>query len=180
METIAHFHFQTVHFPVALTFASLLFALLGQWRKSEALSAAARYTLYLAALGALVAMTTGLLAEEYLPHSHEGEIRDVMERHELLGLSLAGGLVLTSVISLIAERKRWIGGRSPAGGRKIISLLLLILSGGIAITGYLGGRLGHEFGIGIKKEEAPAPIPATGDKGEKAPHEHHDHSDHQH
>ncbi|MBI4411838.1 MAG: DUF2231 domain-containing protein [Deltaproteobacteria bacterium] len=176
METLAHFHFQTVHFPVALTLASLLFALLGQWRKNESLFAASRFTLYLATLGAIAAVTTGLMAEEYLPHEHEGIAREIMEEHETLGLSIAGGLVLASIISLITERKRWIG------GRKIVLIFLFILSSAVAVTGYLGGRLGHEFGIGIKKEEAPAPMPmpmpATND--EETPHGDHDHEGHQH
>ena len=171
METIAHFHFQTVHFPVALTLASFLFALLGHWRKSEPLFAASRFTLYLATLGAITAVTTGLMAEEYLPHAHEGEISAVMEWHETLGLSIAGGLLLTSIISLIAEKKKRAGGRSPAGGRKIVLILLFVLSLAVGVTGFLGGRLGHEFGIGIQKEEAPAP--ATNDEGKEPPPRHH-------
>ncbi|MBI2341002.1 MAG: DUF2231 domain-containing protein [Deltaproteobacteria bacterium] len=168
MESLAPFHFQFVHFPIALTFAGLLFALLGYLRKSEFLFAASRYTLYVATLGAMAAATTGLMAEEYLPHSHEGEAHEIMEGHETLGLSIAGGLLLTSILSIFAEKKKW------AGARKIVLILLFILSSAVAVTGYLGGRLGHEFGIGIQKEEGP--LPATNViKKEGSPHEHHDH-----
>lgn len=159
METLAHYHFQTVHFPIALTLTSGVLFLIGRLRKSENLAMAGRFLLYLATLGTLAAVSTGLMAEKYLPHSHEGKIHEVMEWHETLGLVIAGGLLLTSILSLIAQRKN-------AGSlRTLVLLLLVLLAGAVGYTGYLGGRLGHEFGIGVNTKPAPTPV-------EDHPHDH--------
>ena len=149
-KTIAHFHFQTVHFPIALSFAScFVFALgfLGKGEKKEKLLHAGRVLLYLGTLGALVAMSTGLLAESSIPHHHEGEAHEIMESHEMLGVIIASSLSVLSLISLFSEKKK------KTGARKIVFLLLLIIAGFVGYTGYLGGRLGHEFGIGVSGQE---------------------------
>ena len=144
METIAHYHFQTVHFPIALTLAGFFLMALGLIRRHDSCFIAARYVLYLATAGAVVAVSTGLLAENFIPHSHEGAIHEVMEWHETLGLWIAGSLIFTSVLTWLMVRKGY------RHGKTITALLLLIISTLIGITGYLGGRLGHEFGIGLE------------------------------
>lgn len=169
METLAHYHFQTVHFPIALTLTSALLLLVGRLRQSRNLLIAGRYLLYLATVGALAAMTTGLMAEEFLPHSHEGEIHDVMEWHQTLGIGIASVLALTSVIAFVAEKK------NSGALRNLVLLLVILLAAAVSTTGYLGGRLGHEFGIGIEAKaqkelppSEPDPAPTEGH-----PHDHH-------
>ena len=173
METIAHYHFQTVHFPIALTLSSAFFLLVGRLRNGERFLATGRFLLYLATIGALAALSTGLMAEEFLPHSHEGEIHDVMEWHQTLGISITIGLALTSLIAFAAEKKQ------SGGLRNLVLILALLLATAVSTTGYLGGRLGHEFGIGVDTKaqqdgapseptSAPAPQPA-----EEHPHDHH-------
>ncbi|MBI2336542.1 MAG: DUF2231 domain-containing protein [Deltaproteobacteria bacterium] len=169
MEQLARFHFQTVHFPIALSFTALFLIVVGLLSKKEKFFISGRIILYLATLGALVAMTTGLMAEEYLPHSHAGEIRAIMEWHETLGITIVVSLVVISLLAFLESRK-------PSQTIKtFISILLIVLVGAVGFTGYLGGRLGHEFGVGIKKEQpAQQPIEQPVDKHEG--HEHHDHS----
>ena len=52
-------HSMTVHFPIALTGAALLFIVLALWRRNEALERAAFYLIALSAIGTIVAGVTG-------------------------------------------------------------------------------------------------------------------------
>jgi hypothetical protein len=55
-------HVVIIHFPIALFITSVAFDLLALWRKSSTLSSAAYYNLVAAAVSALPAVATGLLA----------------------------------------------------------------------------------------------------------------------
>lgn len=55
-------HVVLIHFPIALYIMGVAFDLLAAWRKSSALALAAYYDLTAAALTALPAAATGLLA----------------------------------------------------------------------------------------------------------------------
>lgn len=174
MESIASYHFQTVHFPIALTLTSLLLMLIGFWKKHENLLMASRYVLYLATLSALIAMTTGLLAEEYLPHAHEGEVHSVMEWHQYLGFVIVGLLVITSYVSYWVEKKQY------QSMRKNILLLLIVVASLVIFTGYLGGRLGHEFGIGIHEVPSTQQETKSEDDGHEETENEDDGHDHSH
>ena len=52
-------HSMTVHFPIALTGAALLFLVLALWRRNEALERAAFYLITLSAISTIVAGVTG-------------------------------------------------------------------------------------------------------------------------
>ena len=52
-------HSMTVHFPIALTGAALLFLVLALWRRNEALERAAFYLIALSAISTIVAGVTG-------------------------------------------------------------------------------------------------------------------------
>jgi uncharacterized membrane protein len=52
-------HVPTVHFPIALTGAGLLFLILALWQRNELLERAAFYNMALAALSTVVAALTG-------------------------------------------------------------------------------------------------------------------------
>ena len=53
-------HSMTVHFPIALTAAALLFIVLALWRRSEVLEQVAFFNLTLAAVSTIVAGITGI------------------------------------------------------------------------------------------------------------------------
>ena len=53
-------HSMTVHFPIALTAAALLFTVLALWRRSEAMEQVAFYNLALATVSIVVAGLTGM------------------------------------------------------------------------------------------------------------------------
>lgn len=94
-------HSMTVHFPIALTAAALLFILLALWRRSEALEQVAFFNLSLAAVSTVVAGITG--------------IRDNLVRYDgaadnanvkiFLAISL---LVLTTITAVSRWRKQEI------------------------------------------------------------------------
>ena len=52
-------HSMTVHFPIALTGAALLFLVLALWRRNEALEQAAFYLIAMSAISTVIAAVTG-------------------------------------------------------------------------------------------------------------------------
>ncbi len=91
-------HVPTVHFPIALTGAGLLFLLLALWRRNELLERAAFYNMSLAAISTLMAGLTGY--RDYIVR-FEGDAPYIN-----LKLFLAITLfVLTSVTALVRWRQ---------------------------------------------------------------------------
>ena len=76
-------HVVVIHFPIALFMASAFFDLLARWRRDRALAAAAYYNLFGAAVAALGAMATGLLAWQF---QLEGQkLKGLLLMHLVLG-----------------------------------------------------------------------------------------------
>src|SRR5579863_7096383 len=81
-------HVVVIHFPIALYMASAFFDLLARWRRDKALATAAYYNLVAAAVAALPAVATGLIAWQWL---FEGEkLKGNLRLHLILGLTSAG------------------------------------------------------------------------------------------
>jgi uncharacterized membrane protein len=81
-------HVVVIHFPIALFMASAVFDLLARWCRDRALTGAAYYNLLGAAVAALPAVATGLIAWQWLL---EGEkLKGNLRLHLILGLTSAG------------------------------------------------------------------------------------------
>ncbi len=124
-------HVVIIHFPIALLLASFLFDVLALWKKNTALSVAARYNLTGAALTAVLALGTGLIAWQW----------------QLAGAKLKGPLLLhllfaTASCGLIWMLWFWRVRKQPADlmgrGYVFLALLTTIL---IMATAHLGGFL---------------------------------------
>jgi len=129
-----------VHFPVALLMTAAALLLLGVLGRSELLARCARVNLWLATVGAAVAVRTGLLAEEMAQHTFE--IHELMERHETLGLWVLGLSVVLSLASLVVplwRSRRWQWG---------LLVGLLATSAVLGIGAHYGGRMVYEHGVG--------------------------------
>lgn len=183
--TFPNLHPQFVHFPiagavflVALSFISLFF-------KKEKARVAARWLLPFATLGALGAVSTGLLYEKLFPHPHEGAVHELMELHENIGLVIAGLFLLLTFFAFLTRKK------ITRSVEVIFFLGALILVGLVGYTGYLGGELGHTHRLAIpSSEERPhshssseAPSSqevAPSESQKKEPEKEHHHEDHPH
>ena len=126
-------HVVVIHFPIALFMASALFDLLARWRRDKTLSTAAYYNLLGAAVAALPAVATGLIAWQWL---FEGEkLKGNLRFHLILGLTSAG-LIWLLAWWRMRQRRR-------SEGRFTVPYLVveLLAVTVIALTGHLGGIL---------------------------------------
>lgn len=129
-----------VHFPIALLLTAVALDVAAIASQRPALHRIALWNLWLGALGAAVAVWTGLRAAEVAKHSFE--IHQIMERHERLG---AATLVLGAVVVLWRLWRRDQFGRRA---RALILMVMLAMAGTLSYGAHLGGRLVYEFGVG--------------------------------
>ncbi len=142
---IPNMHPAVVHFPIALTVAALLFSLaahlLGKHSAAPLLAATGHFTLWLAALSAVVAAIFGWLAfNSGMNHDDAGHA--AMLLHRKWAIPTALGLVL------LASWDAWKSCVSQVMPVPAL-LCLLALSGAIATTAWLGAEIVYRHGIGV-------------------------------
>ncbi len=136
-----HIHGAINHFPIALLFVSVGMDFFASKRPN--LCSAAWLLLVLGTIGAIAATISGLLA--HLAYEDDPVLLQAMEPHQYLAFAvtaLFAGLTAWRWYSL--RRGSDVGGTWP--------YLTLALSGLIVlgITGFLGGNLLSEWGIGVR------------------------------
>lgn len=166
-----------VHFPIALWLVAALFCVIGALRQREDLFAVGRWLLYLGALGAAVAVGTGLWAADTMGHDSPGH--ELVHVHRDLMLA-ASGIGLTATIAAWALRRR-----QSIGVRWGITALALATVGVLTIGADRGAGLVFQYGIGTAAQ-APPPVEDgdshTDHPGALRPNEkpNHAHEDHEH
>jgi uncharacterized membrane protein len=126
-------HVVLIHFPIALFITGVALDFAAQWTKREALASAAYINLLLAALAALPAAATGLVAWQW---ALEGErLKGILLIHMVFGLVSTGSIWAVW----------WIHFHSRGNGKSVLPPYRLPFEFlGIAIislTGHLGGFL---------------------------------------
>jgi uncharacterized membrane protein len=126
-------HVVLIHFPIALFMASFAFDLLARWRRDRALATAAYYNLIGAAVAALPAAATGLVAWQW---QLEGErLKGNLQLHLILGLTSS---VMIWLLAWWRTRRR----RTSQESLTVVYLAVeLVAVAVIALTGHLGGIL---------------------------------------
>jgi uncharacterized membrane protein len=124
-------HVALVHFPIALIFVSVAFDLLSLRKQNLALLRAAYYTLIAAAIAAVPAVTTGILAWQL---QFEGKApRRNLKLHMFLALSAS---VLIWLVCWLRIREQ----RKPLANSPHARLAVEIVAVGLTLlTGHLGG-----------------------------------------
>ena len=135
-------HPAVVHFPIALTFAALLFEAASRAPRWRTLATASLVLIVLAATSAVAAVITGDVAHEEVVVPVAA--RALLEQHEELGELLAWGLGLLAVARVVLARF----GRHDGPLGWLYLVLLGVLCGVVAYQGHLGGRLVYEHGVG--------------------------------
>jgi uncharacterized membrane protein len=126
-------HVVLVHFPIGLFISSVAFDLLAIWKNSRSLAKAAYYNLIAAAVTALAAVFTGLLAWQL---QLEGQrLRGNLRLHLSLGASSA---VLIWALTLWRTRQNHAGNSNLAAGYWALAVVAVAV---VALTGHLGGIL---------------------------------------
>lgn len=122
-----------VHFPIALFIISLLFDVLGAWKKNPAMRTTATYNLVVAAFGGLGAVISGLIAWQWLYGG--AELKGNLRLHLIMGITTTGLLFL-----LWGIRTR-LNKTPNVPLTRFYFVLSLIVLGLIALTGHIGGIL---------------------------------------
>ena len=158
-----------VHFPIALFPAALLFFGLGLLLKKESLRVAGRGCLYGATVSSMVAVVTGLSAQESFPHNEV--IHHMMQTHKTIGLALLSLGILLSIWSFRQTKHR------PTAE----SLFLTVLAVATLITlqnADIGSRMVYSQGAAVKP--AVSVITAHEEDADEHHDGHEEHEDHDH
>ena len=136
-----HLHGALNHFPIALLFVSagLDFAA----GKRPSLRSSAWLLLVLGTLGAVAATVSGLLA--HLAYEDDPYLLSAMEVHQYLAFATTALFA-----ALTAWRWRSLSRGSDVGGNSVYMALILLGVVILGLTGFLGGNLLTEHGIGVK------------------------------
>ncbi len=136
-------HPKIIHFPIALLLTALLFAILAIVfkKKRELFKEILFWNILLGTLGAITAVITGLIAEDKLVHNDA--IHEVLKTHELLGFIIAGVFIILTFWLLLR--------RSKMDMKEFILLTfwLAVISGTLAYSANLGGKMVFELGAGV-------------------------------
>ncbi|HEY9209987.1 MAG TPA: DUF2231 domain-containing protein [Methylotenera sp.] len=143
-QVIPNFHPIAVHFPISLTIIAFLLSVAAYMRPSHPISAqlaaAGHFTLWLAAIGAALAVLFGWLAFNSVNHDDAGHA--AMLLHRSWALPTAVGLIV------LASWDAW-----KYRVNELISVPMLfalfLLSQSIAVTGWLGGEVVYRHGVGV-------------------------------
>ncbi|MFQ6044824.1 MAG: DUF2231 domain-containing protein [Gemmatimonadales bacterium] len=137
----AQWHAALNDFPSILLLLSVVLDLAGGMTRRDSLKAAAFWTLVVGAGGAVLALVSGLAAEEAVEHGQA--VHELLERHELMGKALTA-----LVVGLGAWR---IWRRGSLGGAERQAYLVVAGAGAVFVlwTAHLGGRIVFEHAGGI-------------------------------
>ena len=140
-------HPLVVHFPIALWSVALLFWVLGL-RGREDLWRAGRWMLYLGSVAALVAVTTGLWAEDRLGHETPGHELVHVHRNLMVTATALGGT--TAVLAWLARARS--GPWTHAG----LLAALLATTAVCALGADRGALLVYGHGVGMSVADRAA------------------------
>lgn len=149
-------HPAVVHFPIALLAMSVVLDAIGVVFKRAGLTQAGFYTLIAGGFGAALATLTG--PEE---DAKDTAARTILERHELFAAAtVTMALILIGMRIGNAEGLRGMGAYGYLG-------LGVVLIGVVFLTGYFGGQMVYDHGVGVARlQGARAPAGEGGNIGE--------------
>jgi uncharacterized membrane protein len=140
-QTAAEWHAALNDLPPALLLASIVFDLLGSATRRESLKTAGFWTLVAGAIGAILALTSGLLAEDTIEHGEA--VHQVIERHETMAIAV------TVVFGLLAAWRIWRRGTLP-GQERVVYLFAATLGTAMVVwVAHLGGTIVFRHGGGV-------------------------------
>jgi uncharacterized membrane protein len=146
--------------PVALLVTAVLFDLIALATRRPSFRQVGFWTMLAGAIGGVLAVLSGLQAEEHIAHGDA--VHRVMETHERLGLISLGVFGVLMLWRIVRERRM-------AAAERALSVVFSL--GGVCVlvaTGLYGGRLVFEHAAGI-----PTPV-LQAEMEERSREHHHD------
>lgn len=165
----ARLHAVLNDFPAALLVVAVLFEVGYLLTRRESLRGASFWTLVVGAVSTLVAILSGLKAEDSIQHGQA--IHEIMEAHERLGwitLAIFGVLALWRLVR---------DSKMPRSERWIVVLVGVVGLSFLVATGREGGELVFDHAAGMSTEAMEAEIKNRAGGHEHAEGEEHEHSD---
>lgn len=142
ISALDNLHPLFVHFPIALLFMFFVVDLLGSWFGRADWRRTAGWFLYCGALSAGLTMVMGLLAAASVAHG--GDVHEIMERHESLGVAV---FVLAAILAIW----RWLAKGQISGAANTLYLLFAaILTSLLMFTADLGGLMVYKYGVAVE------------------------------
>ena len=108
LSAFANVHPFFVHAPLVLIPATALMTWAGRWMREGGFETATRLLVVAAALGAVAAMTSGLLTDGTF--AHDAPLGAIIRQHEINGIVVTAILSVTALVT-IAEWRRMIPSR---------------------------------------------------------------------
>lgn len=139
MGHLFHLHPLIVHFPVALFITALGMEVLSWILKKEALHQAAYYNYLLGIAGGVAAVLAAWFDGQVLKHP-------VFYTHKTLAYWTVGFALACAVILFLVKRRK-----SKKVFRIIFFIFLFLTAVFVSLTGYYGGRLVYEYGVGVQE-----------------------------
>ena len=131
-------HPKVIHFPIALFIGAMGMEVLSLIFKKDNIHRTALHMYILATVITPFVVLTGLQEAEHLHLGHP-----ILTIHKNFGL-------LTMWTSLISLPILWIiNKQNPKILRAVFLVFLLIIATFVTVTGYNGGRMVYEYGVGV-------------------------------
>lgn len=136
-------HPSLVHFPIVLLSVFFLLELLGTFMYRDKLRQAAAPMLYCGTIGAVATAAAGLYAAGIVHHGQA--VHEIMEWHELLGLTVTG-------LALILSAWRLLSKHAMVGMERALYLVLAgIMTTSMVFGADLGGLMVYGHGVAVQK-----------------------------
>lgn len=146
---LARLHPFFVHFPIALLVSALFVHVLFWWWKHHAFLLFSRFLLVGAAVGALFAALSGGWAED-AAGVLSVEVHEAIEQHETLGYVQSWLLPVLALWGVLRRKTMLERELSIFFGVMMLATVLMLY------TGWLGGGLVYEHGVGVERDDLKA------------------------
>jgi uncharacterized membrane protein len=144
-DGLQNIHPVFVHFPLALLAAGIVFDIAGYALKKQSLSHAGWWCFALGVVSAIVAVLTGLQAEDTVSLSQEAH--EVLENHE--HFQIYSTLVLTGLLIW------WGMKRGVLPNPSVVYLVITAIAVSAILYGsHYGGQLVYQYGVGTSVQPA--------------------------
>jgi uncharacterized membrane protein len=143
-QSAAQWHAALNDFPSLLFIVAFGFEIAAAITKRESLRAVAFWSLMVGAAGGLLALVSGLRAEDTIDHG--GSVHLVMARHETLAIAV------TVLFVALAGWQLWHRAGMTTGERRAFRMLSGLGVVLVLWTAHLGGAMVYEFGGGVPTE----------------------------